>query len=68
VAIHLQLRDGAAGTSACYITVDDADAVWAEVQKAGATVSIENSSYGMRDFNVADPDGNILGFGQPMAP
>jgi predicted enzyme related to lactoylglutathione lyase len=68
VAIHLQLRDGAAGTSSCYITVDDADAVWAQVQKAGVRVlrPIEDSSYGMRDFNIADPDGNTLGFGQPM--
>src|SRR5205814_175689 len=31
VAIHLQLRTAAAGTSSCYITVEDADSVWAEV-------------------------------------
>jgi uncharacterized glyoxalase superfamily protein PhnB len=68
VAIHLQLRAAAAGTSACYITVDDADAIWAEVLKAGVHVTrpIEDSSYGMRDFNIADPDGNTLGFGQPI--
>ena len=68
VAIHLQLRDTAAGTSSCYITVDDADSVWAEVQKAGVRVTrpIENSGYGMRDFNIADPDGNNLGFGQTI--
>jgi len=68
VEIHLQLREGAAGSSSCYITVDDADFVWQEVQKAGVRVlrPIENSSYGMRDFNVADPDGNSLGFGQPI--
>ena len=68
VEIHLQLQESAAGTSACYITVDDADAIWAEVQKAGARVlrPIEDSNYGMRDFNIADPDGNTLGFGQPI--
>jgi predicted enzyme related to lactoylglutathione lyase len=68
VEIHLQLRDAAAGGSSCYITVDDADSVWQEVQKAGVRVlrSIENSSYGMRDFNIADPDGNTIGFGQPI--
>jgi predicted enzyme related to lactoylglutathione lyase len=68
VEIHLQLRETAAGTSVCYITVDDADSVWAEVQKAGVRVlrPIEDSAYGMRDFNVADPDGNSLGFGQPI--
>ena len=69
VEIHLQVREAAAGTSSCYITVDDADSVWAEVQKAGVRVlrPIENSAYGMRDFNVADPDGNTVGFGQPIA-
>lgn len=57
----------AAGTSACYITVDDVDSLWAEVQKAGVRVTrpIENSGYRMRDFNIVDPDGNVLGFGQP---
>lgn len=42
--------------------------IWEEVQKAGVSVtrSIENSGYGMRDFNVADPDGNNLSFGQPI--
>lgn len=69
VELHLQLRPAAAGTSSCYITVDDADAIWVEVQKAGVRVlrPIEDSNYGMRDFNVADPDGNTLGFGQSIA-
>jgi uncharacterized glyoxalase superfamily protein PhnB len=48
------------------VTVTDADGLFAEFQAAGARVTraIENSSYGMRDFNIADPDGNTLGFGQ----
>jgi predicted enzyme related to lactoylglutathione lyase len=68
VEIHLQLREATAGTGSCYITVDDADAVWAEVQRAGVRVirPIENSDYGMRDFSIADPDGNNLGIGQPI--
>ena len=68
VEIHLQLRDAGAGMGSCYITVDDADALYVEVQKAGvhATRPIENSGYGMRDFNIADPDGNNLGFGHPI--
>jgi uncharacterized glyoxalase superfamily protein PhnB len=66
VEIHLQLSEKAAGTSSCYITVDDADAIHAEVQKAGVKVTraIEDSGYGMRDFNIADLDGNNLSFGQ----
>ncbi len=69
VRIHLQLSDEAAGLSACYVTVDDADALYVELQKANVPVkrAIEDSSYGMRDFNIADVDGNTLGFGQPIA-
>ena len=67
VAIHLQLSK-AAGASGCYITVDEVDALYAEFERAGVTIArpIEDSSYGMRDFNVTDADGNILGFGQTI--
>ncbi len=69
VRIHLQVSDKGAGLSACYVTVDDVDALYAEIQRANVPVtrSIEDSSYGMRDFNIADIDGNTLGFGQPIA-
>lgn len=68
VKIHLQLSDKAAGLSACYITVDDIDALYTELQKASVRVTraIEDSTYGMRDFNIADADGNTLGFGEPI--
>jgi uncharacterized glyoxalase superfamily protein PhnB len=68
VELHLKLDAAAAGKSSCYIVVDDADAIWAEVQRAGVRVtrSIEDSNYGMRDFSIADVDGNDLGFGQPI--
>lgn len=68
VAIHLQRSDKAAGLSVCYITVGGIDALYAEVQKAGVRVTraIEDSSYGMRDFNIADADGNTIGFGQAI--
>lgn len=66
VEIHLQLSREKAGTSSCWITVTDADATFAEVQEARVTVTrpIENASYGSRDFTIADPDGNSIGFGQ----
>lgn len=68
VKIHLQLSDKAAGLSACYVTIDGVDALYAELQKTSVRVTraIEDSSYGMRDFNIADADGNTLAFGQPI--
>jgi uncharacterized glyoxalase superfamily protein PhnB len=69
VRLHLQLSAKAAGLSACDVTVDDIDALYAEFQRAGVTITraIEDSSYGRRDFNIADADGNTIGFGQSSA-
>ena len=38
------------------------------MQSAGVRVTraIEDSGYGMRDFTIADADGNNLGFGQSI--
>ena len=48
--------------------VDAADSLYAEFQQSGVQITraIEDSSYGMRDFDIADADGNSLGFGQPI--
>lgn len=70
VEIHLQLNARSSGASGCYITVTEGiDALYGDFLKAGATVKrpIEDSNYGMRDFNIADADGNTLGFGQSIA-
>lgn len=54
-----------AGKGGAYITVEDVDAVAAELVKRGASDSIEPESkdYGMRDFWIADPFGYAIAFG-----
>ena len=49
-----------------YIRVDDADAMYAEVQERGAAIdyTISTKPYGMREFGVQDPDGHDIGIGQ----
>jgi predicted enzyme related to lactoylglutathione lyase len=51
-----------------YIRVDDADAVYAEVQERGAAIdyTIYNAPHGFREFGVQDPDGHDIAFGQPL--
>jgi uncharacterized glyoxalase superfamily protein PhnB len=69
VEIHLQLDAKAAGQSACYVSLDGGiDDLYTEYGRAGVrfTRAIEDSSYGNRDFTIADADGNILGFGAPI--
>jgi len=52
------------GTAASRIFVDDVDGLHAELQKRGARLlkAPANYDYGLRDFDVADLDGNMLFF------
>jgi predicted enzyme related to lactoylglutathione lyase len=51
-----------------YIRVDDADAIYAEVQARGASIdyTIYDAPHGFREFGVQDPDGHDIAFGQPL--
>jgi catechol 2,3-dioxygenase-like lactoylglutathione lyase family enzyme len=53
------------GHGAVTIFVDDVDGLHADLQKRGAKVlkAPANYDYGLRDFDVADLDGNMLFFG-----
>ena len=53
------------GSGHVYFFCDEVDDYLETIRQAGATIrrDIEDASYGMRDFEVEDPDGNILSFG-----
>ena len=53
------------GQGSIYIFCDDVDAYYAELLARGATAQAppQDYDYGMRDFVIEDPDGNLLGFG-----
>lgn len=53
---------------AAYVYVDDADAIHAEFEQRGVDIvrGLENSFYGMREFDVRDPDGHILAFAHDL--
>jgi catechol 2,3-dioxygenase-like lactoylglutathione lyase family enzyme len=53
------------GQGAVSIFVDDVDALYAELVKRGARVlkAPKDYDYGLRDFDVADLDGNMIFFG-----
>lgn len=52
-----------------YIRVDDADAIYAELQERGAPIdyAIYNAPHGFREFGTQDPDGHDIAFGQPLS-
>jgi predicted enzyme related to lactoylglutathione lyase len=56
------------GIASCYVYVADADALHAELTARGARVEAAPVSrpWGLREFRVFDPEGNILTFGQPF--
>jgi uncharacterized glyoxalase superfamily protein PhnB len=56
------------GTAMAYIQVSGVDAYYAELRARGVSLSdLGNREYGMRDFEVIDPNGNRLAFGEPAA-
>ena len=54
------------GQGAIYIFSDDVDGYFAEVTANGGKVQAapKEYEYGMRDFVIEDPDGNLIGIGQ----
>lgn len=59
------------GTWDIFFWVDDAGALCDAFRTAGATIAygpVHQTAYGMLEFAVRDPNGYVLGFGQPMAP
>lgn len=56
------------GIASCYIYVVDADALHTELSGRGANVEAAPVSrpWGLREFRVFDPEGNILTLGQPF--
>ena len=56
---------GGMETRGVYVVVPDADAAYARVVEAGATVirPLEDTPYGSREFGVKDPEGHSWGVG-----
>ena len=56
------------GIGSCYVYVADADSLHAELTANGAEIQSEPVSrpWGLREFEVLDPEGNRLTFGEPF--
>ena len=52
-------------TRSAYVIVDDAEAVYARAQKAGALIvrPIQDTAYGSREFTIKDPEGHSWSVG-----
>lgn len=58
-------RQGVPGAGEVYIVCDEVDEHWRAIVQAGVTVDANprDQDYGMRDFTLRDPDGNVITFG-----
>ena len=68
VTIHFQAASKTQrrpGNGAINIFVTEVDALYVELRSRGARIveAPGNRQYGIRDFDIADPDGNRLTFG-----
>jgi catechol 2,3-dioxygenase-like lactoylglutathione lyase family enzyme len=58
---------GQPGTAMAYIQLSGIDAYFSELKGRNVESSpLQNRPYGMRDFEVVDPSGNRLAFGEPI--
>lgn len=58
---------GVRSSAMAYIQVAGVDELHAELQGRGVPTSgLADRDYGMRDFEVVDPFGNRIAFGQPL--
>ena len=55
---------------AAYVYVDDVEALHREYKAAGVQITRgpEDMPYGCREFDVRDPDGHLIAFGQDLQP
>jgi hypothetical protein len=72
IEIHLGIYeelDPKTSSSACYLYVDDADALYASWAAAGVDGRLRppsDTAYCLREFSYVDPDGNLLRIGSPL--
>lgn len=68
--VHLHLNGNEThlqpvGQSSLYVFCDEVDRYFTDIQAKGVNVKYApmDEPYGMRDFMIADPDGNLINFG-----
>jgi catechol 2,3-dioxygenase-like lactoylglutathione lyase family enzyme len=62
----ISMPEGQRGTAMAYIQVSGVDEYFSELKGKNLVLNEPGDRpYGMRDFEVVDPDGNRLAFGEP---
>lgn len=73
ISIHLSLKEAGDKISQEHVRLlifaHDVDGVYRQCQQNGVPIHSEigDRDYGMRDFDITDPDGHVIGFSQEIA-
>jgi catechol 2,3-dioxygenase-like lactoylglutathione lyase family enzyme len=67
--LSLDRHHKATTTGVCHLLISDARAFHDHCVKAGVRIikGLRDQPYGLRDFIIADPDGNRIDIGQPIS-
>ncbi|MGH9482776.1 MAG: VOC family protein [Terriglobales bacterium] len=67
IRLGIAPRDGDFGPISLYVFLNDVDAFYAECLSHGLHPNrpVEVADYGAKDFDLSDPDGNRICFGEP---
>ncbi|WP_142850135.1 VOC family protein [Telmatospirillum sp. J64-1] len=70
IELHFWVPEGqvSADGAGCYLRVNDVTALYYEVLASGLTSvgRLEDKPWGMREFHISDPSGNLLRIGQQI--
>ncbi len=64
------VHKGIPGKGAVYLKVCGIDDLYREITSLGLAIlhPLRTEDYGMREFMIADPDGNTINYGEPRQP
>ena len=68
ISLALDRSGFAGGKGGCYLKMEGIDAFHEELIGKGVAMThpLKTEAYRMREFMIADPDGNTLNFGEPV--
>jgi catechol 2,3-dioxygenase-like lactoylglutathione lyase family enzyme len=66
ISLHTQRLGEVPGKHTCYVKVRGVDSLYSEYQSKGVKIvhALRDEEHGMREFMIADPDGNLINFGE----
>jgi hypothetical protein len=68
ISLQTQRLGGAPGKHGCYVKLTGVESLYADYQQKGVEIlhPLRMEEYGMKEFMIADLDGNTINFGEAV--